>query len=240
MNLWSLCNGETYRQSLELRPFRVVESQHGSSSRDLVDSVEEHDLLEDMLEASKPAIVNRKHYLIFTPFRYPPLKHGSRFGQIYERSLWYGSLDLQTALTEVAYYRLKFFQDCDADLGSIEIPMTTFEAFIKTSHGIDLTKPPFNDHQDKISNKNSYEYSQPLGSAMRHCGIEAFVFTSARVNGVGRNVAAFTPDVFQEQDGQYIFNMQQWRCWANKQNIEFSRDEILNKQRVSFSIFDFK
>jgi hypothetical protein len=94
----------------------MVEAQHISSSRDLVESREEHDLLEELLENSKPQIVNNIHYLIFTPFRYPPLKYGSRFGSNHEPSLWYGSINLHTALAEVAFYRLKFFEDTSADL----------------------------------------------------------------------------------------------------------------------------
>ncbi|CEK11316.1 RES family NAD+ phosphorylase [Legionella hackeliae] len=239
MSLWEICEGEKYKRTLKISPCRVVEAQHVSSSRDLVDSREEHDLLEEMLEESKPAITNNRHYLIFTPFRYPPLKYGSRFGREFEPSLWYGSFNLQTALAEVAYYRLKFFEHSSTDLGDIEIPMTTFEAYIKTAQGIDLTKLPFKKHKNKISNKNTYEYSQPLGTDMRQVGIEAFIFTSARSKEFGKNVAAFTPDVFFEKEGRFIFNMQNWRCWANENDIEFTRDGILNKERLSFSRSDF-
>lgn len=113
MNLWALCEGETHQKKITAEPWRVVEAQHISSSRDLVDTLEEHDLLEELIEESKPSIAKDKHYLIFSPFRYPPLKYGSRFGSLYEPSLWYGSLELETAFAEVAYYRLQFFRDCE-------------------------------------------------------------------------------------------------------------------------------
>lgn len=109
MNIWALCEGNQFISSISVEPWRVVEDQHVLSSRDLVDSIEEHDLLEELIEESKPIIEKKKNYLIFTPFRYPPLKYGSRFGSTFEPSLWYGSLQLETAFTEVAYYRLKFF-----------------------------------------------------------------------------------------------------------------------------------
>jgi hypothetical protein len=38
----------------------------------------------------------------------------------FEPSLWYGSLSLKTALAEVAYHRLKFFKETQANLGYIE------------------------------------------------------------------------------------------------------------------------
>lgn len=240
MSLWNSCEGETHRKKIEVQSWRIVEAQHISSSRDLVDSIEEHDLLEELLEASKPNIVTDKHYLIFTPFRYPPLKYGSRFGRSYEPSLWYGSMDLQTAFSEVAYYRLKFFDDTSANLGFSEIPMTAFNAYLKSNNGIDLTKYPFSDHQDKISNKKSYEYSQALGTDMRQAGIELFIFASARAKYIGKNSVAFTPDVFIKRDNHYVANMQNWQCLTNKNNIEFTRLDILSRERLSFFKEDFE
>ncbi|WP_242604491.1 RES family NAD+ phosphorylase [Legionella gresilensis] len=218
----------------------MVESQHISSSRDLVDSREEHDILEVLLESSKPQIENNKHYLIYTPFRYPPLAYGSRFGNIFEPSLWYGSINLHTALAEVAYYRLKFFDDTSANLEYIEITMTAFKAYLQTESGIDLTKPPFKTYQNKISNKTSYAYSQKLGTEMRAANIDAFIFISARDMRAGKNVAAFTPEVFKMKDKGYISNMQNWRCIANKTVIEFTRDEIISRKKLEFSRKEFE
>lgn len=234
MNIWTESEGIKLTKSLVLEPWRMVEDQYISSSRDLVESREEHALLEDMLENSKPKIENNKHYLIITPFRYPPLRYGSRFGNTFEQSLWYGSINLPTALAEVAFYRLKFFADTSADLEYIEIPMTAFKAYIQTYNGIDLTAPHFKKYQDKISNKTSYADSQKLGSEMRDANIEAFIFTSARDKAMGKNVAAFTPHVFKMKDSQYITDMQNWRCIANQNVIEFSRDEILCRKHHEF------
>ncbi|KTD07059.1 RES family NAD+ phosphorylase [Legionella jamestowniensis] len=240
MSFWDSCEGEKYIEQIEIDPWRVVEAQYNSSSRDLVDSIEEHDLLEELLEKSKPNVANKTHYLIFTPFRYPPLKYGSRFGRQYEPSLWYGSLELQTALAEVAFYRLKFFDDSSANLGYIEIPMTAFKAHIKTKQGVDLTKNIFSKYIEKISHKNNYDYSQSLGTDMRNAGIEVFLFASARVSQLSKNAAAFIPTVFIKKNGQFISNMQNWSCLANKNIIEFSRFGILNTERLSFSKEDFE
>ncbi len=239
MNIWSDCEGPKFRKSVDLEPWRMVEAQHISSSRDLVESREEHDLLEKLLEGSKPQISNNKHYLIFTPFRYPPLAYGSRFGNTFEPSLWYGSIHLHTALAEVAFYRLKFFDDTSANLEYIEIPMTAFKAYIKTESGIDLTALPFRKYQDKISNKTTYEYSQKLGTEMREANIDAFIFSSARDKKFGKNVASFTPEVFKMKDSHYITNMQNWRCLANKNIIEFTRNEVMCRKREEFSKEEF-
>ena len=176
-----------------------------------------------------------KNYLIFTPFRYPPLKYGSRFGSIFEPSLWYGSLELETAFTEIAYYRLKFFEDTSANLGNVEISMTAFTAYIVSNKGIDLTAKPFNQYSKYISDKNTYDYSQLLGTHMRENNIEVFIYSSARTKGMMDNVAAFTQSVFQYKKNQYVHNEQKWKCFANRHSIEFTRVELKGTKRFSFS-----
>lgn len=235
MSLWVDCDGEKHIIALHQEPWRIVEAQHISSSRDLVDTLEEHDFLEELLEESKPSISKQKDYLIFTPFRYPPLKYGSRFGHVYEPSLWYGSLELSTAFAEVAYYRLQFFKDTTAPLDYIEIPMTAFQAILSTERGINLTLTPFKQHTEQISHKQSYAYSQPLGTDMRTAQIEAFIYYSARSQTTGKNIAAYVPSVFQKKNAQYIHQQQNWICMANHHQIEFTRLSILERQRMSFA-----
>ena len=64
--------------------WRVVEAQHVVSTGKLVDAPEEQAALEMLIDSSKPPIPAAEefaglHYLLSTPFRYPPLRHGSRF-----------------------------------------------------------------------------------------------------------------------------------------------------------------
>jgi RES domain len=231
MSIWATCNGNQQVRSLSLEPWRVVEDQFTLSSRDLVDSHEEHDVLESLIESSKPRVSTDTHYLIFTPFRYPPLKYGSRFGGVFEPSLWYGSLKLRTALAEVAYYRFKFFQDTTADLGYVQMNMTAFTVALESQKGIDLTEPPFDQYQSKISNKTDYQDSQSLGSAMREEEIEAFLYYSARTDALEKNVAAFTPSVFHAD----ILHQQNWLCLSHQHTIEFTRRELMSQEQVCFT-----
>lgn len=234
MSIWKLCQGTSHIKPISEEPWRVVEAQHVLSSRDLVDTTEEHDILEGLLEESKPSILKEKNYLIFTPFRYPPLKYGSRFGHLFEPSLWYGSLDIETAFAEVAYYQLLFQKNTNADLDYVETSLTAFNTLLKTPRGIDLTTEPFNQHSNEISAKNSYHISQELGRCMREEKVHAFLFFSARGIQESKNIAAFTPDVFCKKNNQYIFNQQTWKCIANKQVVEFTRMGISGKKRFSF------
>ncbi|MFC3907537.1 RES family NAD+ phosphorylase [Legionella dresdenensis] len=239
MTIWEDCKGIEQITAISEKPWRVVEAQHISSSRDLVDDIEEHELLEQLLEDTKPDIDKQYNYLIFTPFRYPPLEYGSRFGQKHEKSLWYGSLDLPTAMAEVAYYRLKFFADTQADLGYIELPLTAFSVLLQTKKGIDLTTLPFNRFSDSISHKNSYLDSQTLGSDMRNAEIEAFIFFSARTSEMKKNIAAFTPNVFCKTNSGYINEQQNWRCHASKEAVEFSRQNLFCNEKMVFQKVDF-
>ena len=235
MSLWNLCEGTKHIRSISVNPWRVVEAQHLLSSRDLVDTTQEHDILEQLLEESKPPITKEKNYLIFTPFRYPPLNYGSRFGRTYEPSIWYGSLDIQTAFAEVAYYQLLFQKNTSAELNYIETSLTAFNTSINTSKGIDLTEYPFNQYTQKISEKTNYQYSQELGSSMREAAVEAFIFFSARAKNKSKNVAAFTAEVFSKKNNQYIHCQQVWKCIANKQAVEFTRIGISGKKRFCFN-----
>lgn len=234
MNIWGLCVGEQWVKNIAVEPWRVVEAQHILSARDLVDTREEHDLLEELIEQSKPSIDSEKDYLIFTPFRYPPLEYGSRFGAVHETSLWYGSLSLETAFTEVAYYRFLFLNDSSADLGYLEIAMTAFTAFLVSQKAIDLTEGPFQNYLEPISHQSHYDDSQGLGTAMRRAGVETFLYYSARAKQKEKNVAAFTPAVFQRKNSRYVNHQQNWICFANREVIEFTRRDLLGKERFTF------
>src|ERR1700741_5051582 len=63
--------------------WRAVEAQHHVSTLKLVDTLDEQRQLEDLIEASKPAIppeCRHLHYLLATPFRYGAVyPKGSRF-----------------------------------------------------------------------------------------------------------------------------------------------------------------
>ena len=58
---------------------RMVETQEYAATTSLVDNLEEQAILEQILDDFKPSYADGTkdlHYLICTPFRYPPLKCG--------------------------------------------------------------------------------------------------------------------------------------------------------------------
>jgi hypothetical protein len=210
-----------------------VESQHQVSTRKLVDSNEEQALLEDLIESVKPPDITsgRLHYLLSTPFRYPPLAHGSRFGRRHERGIWYGSTERRTAFAEVAYYRLLFLEGSRVLLGTLATPLTAFTANIRTSTGVDLVVAPFDVHRKAIASPTSYASSQALGTAMRESGVEAFRYPSARDDNGGVNVGAFAPSVFGSTRPK---SLESWHCTASHERVEVARGDYFKREEFVF------
>lgn len=238
-NIWNVCQGEQYFRLIQETAWRIVEAQDITSTRKLVDSYEEHVILEDLIEAEKPDIsadILKLHPLLYTPFRYPPLKYGSRFGKKNEPSLWYGSLNRKTAMAEKAFYQLNFLRASDADYDMVQMPLTIFTTSIKTNKGIKLHETPFTDHAEIISAKDSYDHSQQLGFAMRAAEVQAFTYPSARHEGI--NIALFTAKAFAQKK-PHASSFQAWQCLATKKLVEFIRASAINAENIHFTLEDF-
>jgi RES domain len=237
-SIWTRCAGRSRAARLECRAWRVVEGQHLLSTRHLVDSAAEHDLLERLLDETKPPVPREPefaglHYLLFTPFRYPPLRHGSRFGTRQERSLWYGAEALVTAQAEYAYYRRVFFAGSSATLLPNTIAVTAFRASVATARGIDLTRAPFEAFRERLASRTSYAEAQQLGGEMRAAGIEAFRYHSARGSKDGVGIGLFTPAAFAGKSP--LRPAQNWQCTVTVQeDVEYRRHGVGAVERVDF------
>lgn len=237
-SIWTRCGGDSELKPLRLSPWRSVEAQHQVSTRKLVDTLEEHAVLEDLIEAAKPpdATRGRLHYLLATPFRYPPLRHGSRFGARHERGVWYGSEARRTVFAEVAYYRLVFLDGTHADLGVVSTQLTAFTVRIRTVRGIDLTEPPFAAFGDAISSPSGYVDSQALGAAMRAAGVKVFRYGSARDAAGGVNIGVFSPSAFGAAKPR---GFETWHCTATRLRVEFVKRDYVERRAFAFPRSDF-
>lgn len=237
-SIWTEYAAGSKLRPLRLSPWRVVESQHHVSTRKLVDSIDEQALLEQLIETAKPhdPLSGRLHVLLSTPFRYPPLRHGSRFGGRHERSLWYGSETRRTAFAELAYYRLIFLEGTHADLDGVATWHTAFTVRVRTERGIDLTAAPFGRRRAIIASPTDYAETQALGRAMRQASVEAFRYPSARDREGGVNVGLFTPKVFGAARPR---ELQAWHCTATKERVECVRREFFDATAFTFPREDF-
>jgi hypothetical protein len=231
-NIWTRCAGDSELRTLRLQPWRAVEAQHQLSTRKLVDSAEEQILLEELIDGTKPPdpTGNRFHYLLSTPFRYPPLPHGSRFGTRRERGLWYGSETKQTMFAEVAYYRFVFFEGTREDLGVTTTQLTAFTVRARTAKGVDLVAAPFDAHRKAIASPARYAATQSLGATMRESGVEMFRYPSARDPG-GVNIGIFTPIVFSSAKPR---SLETWHCTATRERAEFAKREYFGRELFAF------
>ena len=240
--IWTQCGGKSNLVVLTMEVWRIVEDQHRSSTMKLVDNTQEHAILEDIIERGKPRYPyppynQTLHYLLWTPFRYPPLKNGSRFGARTEISIWYGAAHYHTAFAEKAYYRFFFRQGLTQQFPvSIEDKYTAFSVAIRTDQGIQLHLPPFCDHHDIIESPVNYKATQELGRRMREDGVEAFFYTSARDPNKGLNTGIFHPSVFANIQPQ---KEKIWHLFETDKCVRFYRAAPGEQESIEFIIQQF-
>lgn len=217
--------GEINTQLLTGEVWRVVESQEQIATLGLVSNLSEQYLLEQMLDESKNSVsedTSTLDYLLFTPFRYPPLKWGSRFGKGSERGLFYGSQLLATALAEVAYYRLLFWDGMNTTPETAIVTQHTgFQTGYKMGKGVDLTQAPFDsdEYARLLMDKADYSFSQTVGKCLRKNNVEGIYFYSARCPNIDLNIALFEPATLF---GQKPFNKKEIVCELNHDSISFT------------------
>lgn len=206
------------------RLFRLVESQERVATLGYVDTLEEQALLEEMLEGSKPDYPADcradLHYLLATPFRYPPLAWGSRFGGRHEPGIFYGGASPHTTLAEAAYYRLVFWHSMQAapPAAVLHSEHTLFTATWRSQRGVRLHQLPFDRHRELLRDPADYRQTQALGHAMREAGVEVFEYASARDPEGGSCAGLFTPAAFTRRKPTA---MQAWFCELSAREVQF-------------------
>lgn len=191
--------------------WRGVEAQHRVATMRLVDSLDEQDTLERLLESAKPPLPEAArglHYLLATPFRYRS-PHGSRFRAPGEAGVWYGAKDRHTACTEVAYWRWRFLMDSTAlREGELVTEHTFFQAQVRGA-AIDLTRPPWSEAAAAWMLRDDYGPCQALARAARETGkVQWIRYASVRHPG-GQCGAVLAPDCLSLRDG---FPQETWVC----------------------------
>jgi hypothetical protein len=178
---------------------RIVERQEDSATTRITEDLIEQHMLEEMLEGNKPGILSsRINYLLGTPFRYPPLDYGSRFGTRYDRWIFYASLDSETCLRECGYYRFKLFFDmATPPPNPLGCEHTMFSVDLAAQRTVDLCAPAYAPVSDGLVSVESYELTHRVGEKARSAKAQMLVFQSAR--GSGKNVAVFDEGAFASE-----------------------------------------
>lgn len=221
-----LFNTKTKHVTYTAKVWRIVESQETAATLNIVDNMEEQGLLEELLDNVKPPYrkgTEGMHYLIKTAFRYPPLKHGSRFGTRALPSFFYASEEIETALTETAYYRFLFLRDMDIPYNQfIDSRHSIFNVTVKTGHCLDLTQKTYTSKRKKLTDILDYSYCHAVGDwAVNNKDTEIIRFESARNLGFN-NVAVAKPSAIRSKSPN---GMRTWICRTSNERISFSSRE---------------
>ena len=172
---------DAHRARRGLQLWRAVEAQHVVSTRVLVDTLEEQAELERLLDAAKPPLERPAalHWLLYTPFRYPPLPSGSRFRGPGDPGVWYGADEVRTACAELGYWRWRFLR-ASPELEALPArPQSVFRARLR-GETIDLRAPPFVAARATWTDPADYGGCQALARQAREAGIAVLRYESVR------------------------------------------------------------
>ena len=138
----------------------------------LTDSLDEQDILEQIIEATKPAIpagCEGLDFLLMTPFRYSVRNpHGSRFRRPHAPlGVFYASEHPATAVAEMAFYRLLFYAESPATpYPDNPGEYTGFAVEIAGDRALNLTAPPFAG-DGRLYHLSDYSHSQGFADQAR-------------------------------------------------------------------------
>ncbi|MFZ3083373.1 RES family NAD+ phosphorylase [Rhodoferax ferrireducens] len=226
--------------SSEARPWagavwRMVEAQHIASTMKIVDNHDEQDLLESLLEGSKPAPpagALKLDYLLATPFRYSPLRGGSRFRAITDPGVFYGAESVRTASAELGYWRWKFLKDA-VDLEKLEpVAHTAFRADVKTQV-VDLRQAPFSLDAPYWLHPTDYTATQAIAQVARKANLGGIQYQSVRDPNPAWCLALLTPQAFAKSKPHPL--MQIWWLAVHQDSVTWRRD----KESMIFAAADW-
>jgi RES domain-containing protein len=192
-------------QRAEGRCWRVVELQSDISTMKITDTLEEQAAVEKLIEETKSQIPDDcKHlnYLLFTPFRYAPYLHDSRFRRSGSRDgVFYASEHPETAVAEMVFHRLLFYAESPntpwpANPGEY----TAFTAEFIAPNTVDLMIPPLVSDRDLWTHPTVYTACLEFADVARAAGLEAIIYESVRDPKSRRNIALVTCLTFAKRD----------------------------------------
>jgi hypothetical protein len=202
----------------------MVEAQHTASTMKIVDSRDEQDVLEQLLEDSKPprpVAAEALDYLLATPFRYDPRRGGSRFRAATDPGVFYGAESVRTAGAELAYWRWRFLLDAPTLERLGPVAHTAFRVEISTQ-AVDLQQPPFVADAALWTNPGDYSATQDFARSARAAEIGGIVYRSVRDPEPSWCIALLTPLAFAR--ARPYPQLQTWWLAVKRDSAVWRRD----------------
>lgn len=225
-------------RQVSLQAWRAVEAQHKAATMKLVDTLEEQHLLEQILEESKPPLpeeARHLHWLLFTPFRYPPLPRGSRFRGADDPGVFYGADERRTACAELGYWRWRFLMESELDVLD-PIQQTLFQVQLD-GPAVDLSKSPWRAQRKKWMDPADYSHCQTLARELRQQSVQMIRYESVRDPAGGMCVAVLEPGAFSRPDP--ICN-QTWILSVSRGRVVWQQDSIFEAGAFEFPANDWE
>jgi hypothetical protein len=198
----------------------------------LVDTLDEQADLERLLESSKPALPAGSeglHWLLTTPFRYPPLPSGSRFRAANQPGVFYGADERRTACAELGYWRWRFLTDSPS-LGAMDgLPQTLFRASCQ-GLAIDLRAAPFDRDVARWNDPVDYGPCQAFAATVRSTAVELIRYASVRDPLHAGCAAVLTPAAFVVAD----LAEQAWLLTVTRARVFWHRSSAAEPETFQF------
>jgi hypothetical protein len=199
----------------------------------LVDTLDEQAELEQLLEESKPPVpagALGRHYLLVTPFRYPPrYPSGSRFRAATDPGVFYGATVQRTACAELGYWRWRFLMDSPALQRLEPLAHTLFQCSV-AGVTVDLRTAPFARNAAQWTSAVDYSPGQRFAPTARAAGIMLIRYRSVRDPQGGACAAVLSPSAFTSApDGE-----QSWLLTVTRTRVSWQRDSVLHTQGFEF------
>jgi RES domain len=228
-----------------------VEAQHQVSTMKLTDSLVDQEILEKIIEETKPPIPQGCEgfdFLLMTPFRYSVSNPwGSRFRRPNAPlGVFYASEHPNTAIAEMAFHRLLFF----AESPSTPWPQnpgeyTAFASEFESDRVLDLNQEPFIG-ETALFELASYSAGQEFADVARLAKIEIIRYPSVRDPNGWSNLAILSPQALAKPEP---VDRQSWRlhldtngarsvCESPRFSIAFARDAFAQDPRMKGFVWD--
>jgi hypothetical protein len=200
----------------------------------LVDSLAEQHLLERLLDEGKPpvpAAAAHLHWLLFTPFRYPPPPGGSRFRGPVDPGVFYAADAIRTACAELGYWRWRHLADSPALAAMPTLPQTVFRVRLAAST-VDLRAPPLVRDRDVWTDARDYAGCQRLARTARAAGVGVIRYESVRDPQRGGCCAALSPVAFASPAP---LAQQTWLLAVTRDRVVWRRTGVQREQAYEFT-----
>ena len=198
----------------------------------LVDTLGEQQMLERILDEAKPPVPpegRKLHWLLFTPFRYPPPPGGSRFRGPNDPGVFYGADEIRTACAELGYWRWRHLRESPAMTSMPVKPQTVFRAQIAAS-AIDLRRPPFDVAQAQWTD-DDYAACQAFARTAREGAVGTVRYASVRDPRHAGCGAVLAPGAFARTGP---LEQQTWMLSVTRERVVWQRTGVTRDQAFEF------